>query len=309
MKLKKLEKPKKSEEKKIETKKDIILKNSINLNTKPQDPNKFPKNVNEFRHIMDDVNCCRDDIEFMLELRRPIKFRSKEKNTSVAEPQFYQEDLEKYKNKIIKKSEEKKLLKTNIGIFRQIFSNRAKYAINNSVYRYEVSLRTEPNQISKSPSNKNEENKKVSIRSKAPWNSTTIPREKTLLDTLLPPVLQPSKEVFSKIENRVGRPVIQIKKEGIIDGKKIYGRIFDYNRTLAKRFPSEHFPSSKYSNDYGIANIGTIKHLLDDDNRTMTSYWSTYLREEKKRKFLQEETKKREKRLRQKSQEKNFAGK
>lgn len=308
MKLKKLEKPKKSEESKIETKKDIILKNSQNLNTKPQDPNKFPKNVNEFRHIMDDVNCCRDDIEFMLELRRPLKFRSKEKNSSIAEPQFYQEDLEKYKNKIIKKSEEKKLLKTNIAIFRQIFSNRAKYAINNSVYRYEVSLRTEPNQISKSPA-KNEENKKVSIRNKAPWNSTTIPREKTLLDTLLPPVLQPSKEVFSKIENRVGRPVIQIKKEGIIDGKKIYGRIFDYNRTLAKRFPSEHFPGSKYSNDYGIANIGTIRHLLDDDNRTMTSYWSTYLREEKKRKFLQEETKKRERRLRQKSQEKNFAGK
>jgi hypothetical protein len=309
MKLKKLEKPKKSEETKIETKKDIILKNSLNLNTKPQDPNKFPKNVNEFRHIMDDVNCCRDDIEFMLELRRPLKFKSKEKNSSIAEPQFYQEDLEKYKNKIVKKSEEKKLLKTNIAIFRQIFSNRAKYAINNSVYRYEVSLRTEPNQITKSPATKNEENKKVSNRNKAPWNSTTIPREKTLLDTLLPPVLQPSKEVFSKIENRVGRPVIQIKKEGIIDGKKIYGRIFDYNRTLAKRFPSEHFPGSKYSNDYGIANIGTIRHLLDDDNRTMTSYWSTYLREEKKRKFLQEETKKRERRLRQKSQEKNFAGK
>lgn len=309
MKLKKLEMPKKSEETKIETKKDIILKNSLNLNTKPQDPNKFPKNVNEFRHIMDDVNCCRDDIEFMLELRRPLKFKSKEKNSSIAEPQFYQEDLEKYKNKIVKKSEEKKLLKTNIAIFRQIFSNRAKYAINNSVYRYEVSLRTEPNQITKSPATKNEENKKVSNRNKAPWNSTTIPREKTLLDTLLPPVLQPSKEVFSKIENRVGRPVIQIKKEGIIDGKKIYGRIFDYNRTLAKRFPSEHFPGSKYSNDYGIANIGTIRHLLDDDNRTMTSYWSTYLREEKKRKFLQEETKKRERRLRQKSQEKNFAGK
>ena len=47
MKLKKLEKPKKSEEKKIETKKDIILKNSINLNTKQQDTNKLTNNVNE----------------------------------------------------------------------------------------------------------------------------------------------------------------------------------------------------------------------------------------------------------------------
>ena len=78
---------------------------------------------------------------------------------------------------------------------------------------------------------------------------------------------------------------------------------------MAKRYPSEHFPSSKYINDYGIQNIGTIRHLLDDDNRTMTSYWSTYLRGEKKRKFLQEDIKKRERKLRQRSQEKNYAGK
>ena len=138
-----------SEEKKIETKNDIIKKNSQNLNTKPQNPDKFPKNVNEFRHIMDDVNCCRADIEFMLELRRPKKFLSKDKNSRLGEPQFYQEDLSKYKNRNSRKLEERKLLQTNIGLFRQIFSNRANYAINNSVYRYEVGLRTESNKNSK----------------------------------------------------------------------------------------------------------------------------------------------------------------
>ena len=302
-----LNKSKNSEEKKIEAKEEV-KKNSIVLHTKPQNPDKFPKNVNEFRHIMDDVNCCRADIEFMLELRRQKKFLSKEKH-SLGEPQFYQDDLEKYKTKIFKKPEERKLLKTNIGLFRQIFSNRASYAINNSVYKYEVCLRTEPNITSKSLGKKDGEDKKVSSRNRIPWNSTTIPREKTLFDTLLPPVLQRSKEIFSKYENKIGRPVIQIKKDGFVEGKKIYGRIFDYNKTLAKRYPSEHFPSSNYINDYGIQNIGAIRHLLDDDNRTMTSYWSTYLRGEKKRKFLQEDIKKRERKLRQRSQEKNYAGK
>ena len=306
---KKQEKSKNNEEKKIETKSDIIKKNNQNLNLKPQDPDKFPKNVNEFRHIMDDVNCCRADIEFMLDLRRPRKFLSKDKSSTLGEPQFYQEDLNKYRNKTMKKPDEKRLLQTNIGIFRQIFSNRAKVAINNTTYRYEIGLRTEPNKISKSIGKKEVEDKKVSPKQKIPWNSTTIPVEKSLFDTLLPPILQPSKEVFSKMENRISRPIIRIKKDGFIEGRKILGRIFDYNKTLAKRYPSEHFPSSKYINDYGTQNINVIRHLLADDNRTMTSNWSTYLRGEKKKKFLQEDTKKREKRLRDRINKRNFAGK
>ena len=305
----KKEKTKNHEEIKIETKNDIIKKNNENLNTKPQNPDKFPKNVNEFRHIMDDVNCCRADIEFMLELRRPRKFLSIDKNTNLGEPQFYQDDLTKYRNKTIRKWEEKKLLQTNIGTFRQIFSNRANYAINSSVYKYEVGLRTEPNKLlAKSMVKKDGEEKKTSFKT-IPWNSTTIPREKTLLDKLLPPILQPSKEVFSKFENKVGRPVIKIKKDGYINGNKIYARIFDYNKSLANRFPSEHFPSSKYTNDYGTQNIEAIRHLLDSDNRTMTSYWSTYLRGEKKKKFLKEDIIKREKKLRDKSNEKNYSSK
>ena len=304
----KKEKSKNSEEKKIETKSDIIKKNNIALNTKPRNPDKFPKNVNEFRHIMDDVNCCRADIEFMLELRRQKKFLSKDKNATIGEPQFYQDDLNKYKNKNQKKWEEKKLLQTNIGTFRQIFSNRAKYAINNSTYRYEVGLRTEPNKISKSVGKKDDD-KKVSSRNANPWNSTTIPKERSLLDKLLPPVLQRSKDLFAKYDNKIGRPVIQIKKEGFINGNRINGRIYEYNRSLANRFPSDHFPSSKYSNDYGTQNIMAIKHLLDSDNRTMTSYWSTYLRGEKKKKFLKDDIIKREKKLRNKSNERNYAGK
>ena len=309
----KKEKENNSEEKRkpkrIETRKDIIKKNNLNLNTKPQNPDKFPKNVNEFRHIMDDVNCCRADIEFMLELRRPNKFLSRDKNATLGEPQFYQDDLTKYKNKTMRKLEERMLLQTNIGTFRQILSNRARYAINNSVYRYEVGLRTEPNRIiSKSLGKKENEDKKNTMKT-IPWNSTTIPKERSLLDKLLPPVLQPSKEIFSKFENKIGRPVIKIKKDGYINGNKIYSRIFDYNKTLAYRYPSDHFPSSKYINDYGTQNIEAIRHLLDSDNRTMTSYWSTYLRGEKKKKFFKDDIIKREKKLREKSNEKNYAGK
>ena len=300
----------KNEKKSDSNKKNNIntMKKSQNFNSKTLDQDKFPKNVNEFRHIMDDIKCCRADIEFMLELRRPKKFLSIKNNSSPGEPQFYQEDLEKYKNKTSKKSEERKFLQTNIGTFRQIFSNRAKIAINSSIYKYEVGLRTEQNKISKSL-NKKGDDKKISSYKTIDWDSTTISRKRTLLDKLLPPVLKPSKEIFSKFENKVGRPVIKIKKDGYINGNKIYARIFDYNKSLANRFPSEHFPSSKYTNDYGTQNIEAIRHLLDSDNRTMTSYWSTYLRGEKKKKFLKEDIIKREKKLRDKSNEKNYSSK
>ena len=255
---------------------------------------------------MDDVTCCRADIEFMLELRRHKKIQNIEKNVANSEPGFYQDDLTKYINRNTKKSEEKKLLQTNIGTFKQLFSDRAKYAINNPTYRYEVCLRTEPNQIAKSVGKMGKSKEEIkNIKRTVPWNSTICPKEKSLFDTLLPPILQPSKELFAKYENKIGRPIIKIKKDGYINGEKIKSRIFEYNNLLASRFPAEHYPSSKYSNDYGIQNVNAIRHLLNDDNRTMTSYWSTYLRGDKKRKFLPEETKRRERRLRERSNEKS----
>ena len=52
------------------------------------------------------------------------------------------------------------------------------------------------------------------------WDSTIIPRNRNLFNTLLPPILPQSKEVFSRNENRVGRHLIIKKKDGIIEGKK-----------------------------------------------------------------------------------------
>ena len=51
-KTKKPENSRNSEEIKNKTKSDIIKKNNQNLTKASQDPDKFPKNVNEFRHIM-----------------------------------------------------------------------------------------------------------------------------------------------------------------------------------------------------------------------------------------------------------------
>ena len=267
-----------------------------------QKTDKFPKNVNEFRHIMDDVNCCVPDIEYMLELRRHKNIPNIEKNISSIGPGFYEDDLQKYKKKLLKQYDQNKLLKTNIGKFRHIFGDRTKYAINNSLYNFEVNLR-DPIFYNKS---KSVSPKIINNTKNKNWNSTLIPKEKSLFDTLLPPITTKAREIFSKIENKIGRPIIKINKDGYINGEKVKKRVFEFNNNLALRYPSDHFPSSKYSNDYGIQNIGSIKHLLNDDNRTMTSFWCTNLRGFKKKKFMPEEIKQREKRLRNISSDKSY---
>ena len=276
---------------------------------------RFPKNANEFRHIIEDLKCCKADVEFMLELRRNKKINNLHGITG-NEPSFYRDDLTKYKTKSIYKPEEKKMLKTNLGRYKYIISDRAHYAINFPTFKYEVKLRTEQNDIvsrsldkiklkennENTEKNKNKKNLKLNTKE---WDSTIIPKSQSLFDTLLPPILTMSKDNFAKNEKRVGRPVIIKKKDGFINGVKVKSRIFDYNSTLALRYPSNHFPNWDYKNEYGVGNLGEISHLLKSDNMTLTNKWYSYLRGIKKKFLTRDNIKNTEKRLRDKSNQKS----
>ena len=287
--------------------------NTIEQNSIPEN---YPKNANEFRHIIEDIKCCHADVDFMCELRRYKKINSIEKIIG-NEPSFYLNDLNKYKSKILLKPDEKKMLKVNIGRYKYILSDRSKHAINDSTFKYEVKLRTEPDYLSKILNKSKDKNREINdykdkkgkknlkLNTKD-WDSTIVPPSRNLFDTLLPPILPQSKEVFSKNEKRVGRPIVIKRKEGMIEGKKINSRVFDYNNILALRYPSDHFPNSRYANDYGVGNLGEIRHLLSDDNRTMSTNWSSYLRGIKKKSVSPEEIKKTERKLRDKSNQKSI---
>jgi hypothetical protein len=241
---------------------------------------KFPKNANEFKHIMDDLTCGVSDIEYMLQLRRNKKIGNISKDLSANSPSFYDTDSQKYKTKHNKKLDEKEFMKTNLGTFGYMLSDRANHAINDTQYKFETTLRS--NSFNTMQRNSRNYNQKIQLK----WDPTTIPKSRNLFSYFLPPILDKSKEIFNKYGNKIGRPIIPVYKEGFINGNKIRRRIFDYNKNLALRYPSEHYPSSQYQNDYGIQNIGSIRHLLDYDNKTMTSFWSTYLRNRKKLNIL-----------------------
>ena len=288
------------EESKLMSKKILSTNKSKSLSTSKQrtilqKSDNFPKNANEFKHIMDDITCGVSDIEYMLQLRRNKKIGKINKEIATNSPSFFDEDAQKYKKKYALKVDEKEFLKTNLGTFKYILSDRTNYAVNETQYKFELTLRSNSFFNPRKRSRNQQDNY---IKNRIRWDPTTIPSSKSLFDTILPPVLDRSKELFKKYGNKIGRPTIRVQKEGFINGNKIKSRVYEYNKNLALRYPSEHYPSSQYQNDYGTTNIGNIRHLLDSDNKTMTSSWITYLRNAKKIKYSMEDTKRREKRLR-----------
>ena len=288
------------EESKLMSKKILSTNKSKSLSTSKQrtilqKSDNFPKNANEFKHIMDDITCGVSDIEYMLQLRRNKKIGKINKEIATNSPSFFDEDAQKYKKKYALKVDEKEFLKTNLGTFKYILSDRTNYAVNETQYKFELTLRSNSFFNPRKRSRNQQDNY---IKNRIRWDPTTIPSSKSLFDTILPPVLDRSKELFKKYGNKIGRPTIRVQKEGFINGNKIKSRVYEYNKNLALRYPSEHYPSSQYQNDYGTTNIGNIRHLLDFDNKTMTSSWITYLRNAKKIKYSMEDTKRREKRLR-----------
>ena len=288
------------EESKLMSKKILSTNKSKSLSTSKQrtvlqKSDNFPKNANEFKHIMDDITCGVSDIEYMLQLRRNKKIGQINKEIATNSPSFFDEDAQKYKKKYALKVDEKEFLKTNLGTFKYILSDRTNYAVNETQYKFELTLRSNSFFNPRKRSRNQQDNY---IKNRIRWDPTTIPSSKSLFDTILPPVLDRSKELFKKYGNKIGRPTVRVQKEGFINGNKIKSRVYEYNKNLALRYPSEHYPSSQYQNDYGTTNIGNIRHLLDSDNKTMTSSWITYLRNAKKIKYSMEDTKRREKRLR-----------
>ena len=118
------------------------------------------------------------------------------------------------------------MLNVHLAQYTYILSDRSKYAINDFTFKYEVKIRTDlPTYLSKSVDkikglenkNKDDENNEKKLKKSLfttikKWDSTNMPKNGDLFNTLLPPILPQSKEVFSKNEERVGRPIIIKKK-------------------------------------------------------------------------------------------------
>lgn len=171
---------------------------SINKSNKKH----LPKNVNEYRHIIDSMPSSHSDVEWVLELRAYNNKRNYEslKQFSGSHPEIYKKSFEDYRTKVIKDFKDKKQiklrLKGNTGEFEHLMNKRIGMAANPTQLGFDSTLRSF-------------DEGKSSIKS-SDWKNIALPKGKTLLSTYLPPVIKISKDNLEKINNLISRPYDKI---------------------------------------------------------------------------------------------------
>ena len=223
----------------------------------------LPKNVNEYRHVIEQYSSQDSDLEWILMLRRhqPIKTIQKEINANP--PNFYNKDYEKYRAKTETDNNiRKNKMKINLGTYKHIIK---RPYLNSSMFNFETTLRTNSN----SNLSRN-------------WKSLNFSSKNNLFDTYLPPLLTQSKENLTKLGDFVSRPLIQIDTKVTVNGNEIRQRKFEPSTERTSRSPFEHFISNKYNDRYSIKNVNAIKHIMNSENSNINTLWETKLREYQK---------------------------
>ena len=236
----------------------------------------MPKNVNQFRQLLNSPLLKETDIDWILRLRSYKKNTNRVQLTSVLyPPNFYEIDLAKYKKKLKHdKTLHNKNLKCNYMNYSHIIKHRNDNLCN-SQFIYETSLRNNIHQNSIS-----------SYNDKTPWKCLSISPNAShnkFFGTFLPPVLNSSKHNIRKLADMISHP-IKKQNETVVklsDGQNIKQRVYRYDNEQTLRSPSEHYPSSKYKDKYSIKNLNLLRNTLNSTNTNYSSFirWQCILRE------------------------------
>lgn len=167
----------------------------INKNSPAKNYKKLPKNVNDYRHIIEEYDSRESDVEWILGLRGYKKIKSFPKAEASAPPAFYEDDLANYKKRNDYGSN-RKYLKANMAVFSHIYDHPAGLPANSSGIKYATNLRDIEN--SKMWKNPNQ------------WKYYPIPKEKNIFDTYLPPVTSNGRSILNGLGLKVSRPIEQI---------------------------------------------------------------------------------------------------
>jgi len=159
----------------------------------------IPKNVNEYRHIMEDKKSQESDIEWILDLRENRNSSNYDslKNSVGEYPDIYRKSFDSYKLRVEKEKNDNKNnllhLKGNIKDFEHLIKRRIGIPTTLATIGFETTLR-------KFHSDKN-------INQKAPWKTLS---GLFINKNYLPPTQHNSIVNLEKIKSYVSRPYEQI---------------------------------------------------------------------------------------------------
>ncbi len=185
----------------IKSNKSKNVKFSENEVNEKMQSSHLPKNVNEYRHIINKVGCQPGDVGWVLDLRA-YTFRNKYdslKDSTGIHPDVYTKSLEDYRSKVrkdIKQNNDNKFkIKGTIMSYEHLVRNKVGMPSNPTQFGFDSTLRTYNNY-----NTNNSEN----------WKTLSLPKNKNLLNVFLPPMTVNSKENLDKINKFVARPLEQV---------------------------------------------------------------------------------------------------
>lgn len=163
----------------------------------------LPKNINEYRYMVEKYQIRDTDIEWIFELRgyeKKKNFKSL-KNVSINQPSFYNDDFEKYKKKVERelkeKSENPLRLKGNAADYEHLLLKRLNLPANPTQFGFDSTLR--------------HFNGFKSVHGpEAAWKTLNVSGKKELLNTYLPPLMKNSVRNVQSIGKFVSRPYEQV---------------------------------------------------------------------------------------------------
>ena len=228
--------------------------NLITTNIKP----KIPKNINEYKHLMNNFQLSQADLDWTLDLRTYMDSKTHRMNqTNFNPPSFYETDLNKYKRRSRMGVSDPFLVKENT--FQ--LSHLVKHRIDCSQLDFESTLRS-----FKMPTGVK------TVKHLATWKSIAYTPKTDRSEYFLPPVIQCDKENLKRMDKYVLRKYIPTYVQSYCGTQQIKRKkmILDNNSTLD--YFGDHLSMNKYSQHYDVNNIQSIRHILSDHSNSMSQF-------------------------------------
>jgi hypothetical protein len=157
----------------------------------PLNNNRRVGNINAYQHFFIGGGHIVDpELEWMVDLRKPIKTKNFLTKSTNQEPKFYSQDLEKYKERLRQAKLDKDILSSPINIARSESIVRNPFnQVDGTQIRFGFALRT--------------------CDDKHDWAPNNSPT-KSMIDKFLPPIKAHSKGNLNKIKDYLSRPKVNV---------------------------------------------------------------------------------------------------
>ena len=233
-----------------------------------------PTNINAFQHLItgNDFGIF-ENLNWTLGLRNPnIKYMKNNKSykgkinitQNFNEPSFYVEDLEKYKKKQIKNSEQKIMeYNPNYNKIKHLVLGKNNGNINFSQFKFSTCLR-----YYKTDDNKNNKEKEKK------WKITPLPKIKSDNNIVkcLSPITHNGIQNVKKLEKIMPKNYEINHGEAIVGNDKIKTKILGINRSYTVSGLGECLGDPKYDNKFSDNNIFANKLILSTETNPFSKF-------------------------------------